>query len=80
MKKPKISAAGEEPDWPAIRARYEARDEAVADIAISIGMKAHALTQHAKSQGWTMRCQRRASATIEVMPAPQLQLKPITST
>lgn len=78
MKKPKISAADEEPDWPAIRARYEARDEAVVDIAISLGMKIYALTQHAKSQGWKMRSARRTPATIEAKPPPQP--KPITST
>ncbi|MEO9168970.1 MAG: hypothetical protein ABI230_11255 [Aestuariivirga sp.] len=80
MKKPKISAAGAEPDWPAVRARYEARDEAVVDIAMSIGMNLYALTQHAKLQGWLMRGARRVSTPVETKPAPQPQPKPITST
>ena len=80
MKKPKKIATGEEPDWPAVRARYEARDEAVVDIANSIGMKMNALSQHAKSQGWLMRSARRVPTPDQTKPTPQPQPKPITST
>ena len=80
MKKPKTSATGARPDWPAARARYEARDEAVVDIATSIGVKVHALTQHAKSQGWVMRSERRTRIAIAEKPMPLQQPKPITST
>ncbi|HEY5363651.1 MAG TPA: hypothetical protein VIJ49_05575 [Aestuariivirga sp.] len=81
MKKPKKIATGAEPDWPAIRARYEARDEAVADIACSIGMKASALIQHAKLQRWAMRSRPRKRKAVKSEPvsAPP-QPKPITST
>ena len=80
MKKPKTSAADAEPDWPAVRARYEARDEAVVDIATSIGVKVHALTQHAKLQGWVMRSERRTRTAIAAKPLLPPQPKPITST
>src|SRR5665811_1079996 len=76
MKKPKISAADEEPDWPAIRARYEARDEAVVDIAISLGMKTHALKQHAKLQGWKMRSALRSRKPIKAKPVSARPPKP----
>ena len=80
MKKPKISAAGAEPDWPAIRARYEAKDEAVVDIAKSIGLNGHALTQYAKTQRWTMRSAIRSRKPIKAKPVSAPPPKPITST
>jgi hypothetical protein len=80
MKKPKTLAAGAEPDWPAVRARYEARDEAVVDIASSIGVKVHLLTQHAKSHGWLMRSVRRIRASVKSKPVSAPPPRPITST
>jgi|GEM_PF-1870312 len=80
MKKPKTSATGAEPDWPAIRARYEARGEAVVDIARSIGVTFPMLTQHAKLHGWAMRSAHRTRKPVESKPLPVSPPKPITST
>jgi hypothetical protein len=80
MKKTKISATGAEPDWPAVRARYEARDEAVVDVARSIGVTFPTLTQHAKLHGWAMRSARRTHKPVESKPVPVTPPKPITST
>jgi hypothetical protein len=80
MKKPKTLAAGAEPDWPAVRARYEAREEAVVDIARSIGVTFPTLTQHAKLHGWAMRSARRTRKAVKSKPVSAPPPKPITST
>ena len=79
MKKPKISAADEEPDWPAVRLRYEQREEHVAVIAESIGYGVRQLIDHAKASRWMMRTdKRRRTVVVEATVTPEP--KPITST
>jgi hypothetical protein len=42
-------------DWDSIRARYELREESVADIAASIGVSRFALINKARALGWMLR-------------------------
>lgn len=75
MKKPTKLPAPVEPDWASIRPRYEARDEMVAEIARSLGMKLGTLTSQAKLLGWAMRSSRQGVKKITAH-----EPKPITST
>ena len=68
-----------DPDWPALQARYEARDESVADIAASCALSIGALMKQAKARSWAMRSQRRSSVA-GISKQAQPLLKPITST
>jgi S-adenosylmethionine:diacylglycerol 3-amino-3-carboxypropyl transferase len=79
MKKPKTSATGAEPDWPAVRLRYEQREEHVAMIAESIGYGVRQLTDHAKASRWLMRTDKRRRAVVVEIPITP-EPKPITST
>ena len=79
MKKLIKSTIQPEPDWPAVRARYEAREETVVEIALSIGVRQGVLTRFARDQGWTMRSQKPRIG-IRSASSPPPQSKPITST
>ena len=79
MNKPVKAIILPEPDWSAVRARYEAREETVVDIAQSIGMKQAVLTRFAKANGWTMRSQKPRLGTRSASSL-QRQGSPITST
>lgn len=84
MKKPVKRKAPPVPDWPAIRARYEGRGEAVADIAAAFGLGVMELSSQAKARGWRMRSAkaRRAAAKAPVPEAaagaPRRQPAPST--
>jgi len=84
MKTPSKLQPAVEPDWSAIRLRYEARDESVIDIAASIGWAGNRLMHHAKLAGWLMRNQKRPAATAPQKPDLKIEAKPeakpITST
>jgi chromosome segregation ATPase len=57
--------------WGHIRMRYEQAVETVAQIATTIGLSPHALTKHAKAQGWLMRSAakraRKSESTRETL-------------
>lgn len=57
----------DDPAWAAIRARYEAGEEAVKAIAAAVGLTAHGLVAKAKALGWRLR--KKAKATARGEPA-----------
>jgi hypothetical protein len=59
-------ASSAQPDWDAIRARYELGQEPVKDIAAAIGLKPFALSMKAKALGWLLR---RHAQTKAILPA-----------
>ena len=79
MKKPAKTVIQPEPDWVAVRARYEAREETVVEIALSIGVRQGVLTRFASAQGWAMRSQKPRIGIQSASSSPS-QPKPITST
>jgi hypothetical protein len=61
-----------EPAWEHIRARYEAGEEKVKDIAASFGIAAVTLSLKAKTLGWKLR-QRAKKAITKTKPPPKKQ-------
>lgn len=51
----------DDPAWEHIRARYEAGEEKVKEIAAEIGMSFHQLTTKAKALGWKLRSAAKAA-------------------
>jgi hypothetical protein len=84
MKKPAPKPLAPPPDWPRLRARYEAGEDYVYAIAEQAGITQAALSKMARDEGWQRkRITRRKPAIGETGPTPpqtEPEARPITST
>jgi hypothetical protein len=68
------SAPAGQPDWVAIRARYEAGVEKVADIAADCGLSRFTLALRAQKSGWKLRSSGKRIGNSSAKPETTKQI------